>query len=425
MDKYLLDILKDVNTIIVPGLGALTITNKDTGEIMFMPFLKHDDGQLATYIAEKEGWDINDAKNHIAKYVRDIIVRLDQGDTYDMFRFGTFRKDGDDIEFTQWSAENGSPASAMTPRETEPVSMPETVSGEPTVETPAPERMAEEVMEPETPAEEPTPVAEVVPEPVEEPTAPKAENTVEKTVHAPEPEEERSTPVIPISQVPAEPAPVEKQANPAPVKEMNILQKEELASSEKKLKELKKAKEQKPPRKKKGLGFWMLIALLVLLAGGGTMFGIYYDEVKQHIPFLADEKADEKDDATESDAGQENVNDGEENTEEEQAADETGTEDEPETEQVQEEPEPEPTTEPVINSSGDKPFHLIAGAFSSEANANRLADKLRAEGYQPRVGVVGGMHMVSVKSYATRAEAQAGISEVSAAAPKAWVMEWR
>jgi hypothetical protein len=62
MDKYLLEILKDVNTIIIPGLGALTITNSDTGEIMFMGFLKHDDGQLSKYIAEKEGWDENEAK---------------------------------------------------------------------------------------------------------------------------------------------------------------------------------------------------------------------------------------------------------------------------------------------------------------------------------------------------------------------------
>ena len=54
MDKYLLEILKEVNTIIIPGLGALTITNKDTGEIMFMDYLKHDDGQLAEYIAQKE-----------------------------------------------------------------------------------------------------------------------------------------------------------------------------------------------------------------------------------------------------------------------------------------------------------------------------------------------------------------------------------
>jgi hypothetical protein len=62
MDKYLLLLLKEVNTIIIPDLGALTITNHSTGEIMFMPFLKYDDGKLATYISEKEGFEFKICK---------------------------------------------------------------------------------------------------------------------------------------------------------------------------------------------------------------------------------------------------------------------------------------------------------------------------------------------------------------------------
>lgn len=92
MNKYLLAILKEINTIIIPGLGALTITNADTGEIMFMPYLKHDDGKLAAHIAEKEGWEENDAKNVISKYVREILSELDQGKSFDMFQFGSFFK---------------------------------------------------------------------------------------------------------------------------------------------------------------------------------------------------------------------------------------------------------------------------------------------------------------------------------------------
>ena len=67
MDKYLLLLLKEVSTIIIPDLGALTITNQVTGEIMFMPYLKYDDGKLALYISEKEGFELNDAKNLISK----------------------------------------------------------------------------------------------------------------------------------------------------------------------------------------------------------------------------------------------------------------------------------------------------------------------------------------------------------------------
>jgi nucleoid DNA-binding protein len=103
MNKYLLEILKESNTIIIPGLGALTITDKEKGEIMFMSYLKHDDGKLSGYIADKDGIDEADAKNLVAKYVREIQTSLDKGDSFDMFEFGTFTKNaGGDIEFTSW-----------------------------------------------------------------------------------------------------------------------------------------------------------------------------------------------------------------------------------------------------------------------------------------------------------------------------------
>jgi hypothetical protein len=104
MDKYLIQLLKEVNTIIIPGIGAFTVVNKTTGEVMFLPFMKFDDEKLATHIAEKEGWGLNDAKNLVAKYVRDINAKLTVGDTYDIYQFGSFsKKTGEDIEFTAWN----------------------------------------------------------------------------------------------------------------------------------------------------------------------------------------------------------------------------------------------------------------------------------------------------------------------------------
>ena len=68
---------------------------------MFMPYLKHDDGKLSGYIAQKDGIDEADAKNLVAKYVREIQSSLDKGDSFDMFEFGKFSKnEGGDIEFT-------------------------------------------------------------------------------------------------------------------------------------------------------------------------------------------------------------------------------------------------------------------------------------------------------------------------------------
>ena len=62
MEKHLLTILKEANTIIIPRLGALTITNDATGEIMFMPYLKYDDGKLAEFISKAENISTDEAK---------------------------------------------------------------------------------------------------------------------------------------------------------------------------------------------------------------------------------------------------------------------------------------------------------------------------------------------------------------------------
>lgn len=102
MNNYLLLLLKELKTIIIPGLGALTITNEATNELLFMPFLKHDDGTLSKYIADKEGMSENDAKNLIAKFVREVLAELDKGEPYDMYQFGSFTKVNNEVVFKQW-----------------------------------------------------------------------------------------------------------------------------------------------------------------------------------------------------------------------------------------------------------------------------------------------------------------------------------
>ena len=103
MQNYLQQILTESNTIIIPGLGALTITSTKTGDIYFMPFLKHDDGTLAKYIARIEGIELVDAKNTISNFVANIQSSLENGGNYEMEGFGRFliTKDGE-IDFQRW-----------------------------------------------------------------------------------------------------------------------------------------------------------------------------------------------------------------------------------------------------------------------------------------------------------------------------------
>ena len=100
MDKYLIEFLKLNSTLILPGLGALTLTDEASGELMFMPYLKHDDGRLAKFISTSEGIDEQRAQVMVAQYVRDIENRLNSEGFYTIYQFGSFSKQADgDIAF--------------------------------------------------------------------------------------------------------------------------------------------------------------------------------------------------------------------------------------------------------------------------------------------------------------------------------------
>lgn len=434
MDKYLLEILKEVNTIIIPGLGALTITNKDTGEIMFMDYLKHDDGQLAEYIAQKEGIEVNEAKNMIAKYVREISSTLDKGESYDMFKFGTFIKNGDDIEFTNWGKGDTS-----TPKE-EPKKPVKKVEDKPAKKEAAPKKATAKKKTTAKKKEEPKekPVAKKA---TPKKTAAKKEadpvKEVSKKAEAAKPAEKKPEVKEVKKEIPAEKAATPKvPISKAEEKEMNIAEKEELDANVKKLDALKAKKEEKP-KKKRGVGFYVLIIIAVLLIGGGTTTFIFYDDVKGYIPFLADNDTDQ----TKEEAIDEAIEDQEANEEEleavtEEMESETMEEEvispsEEESSVVEEEIISEPEEEivekvapPMISEpvqSGFLPYHVVLGSFAEETNAQRFAAKLQAEGYSNAKIMYGsGLHMVSAKAFATREEAEQSKASIGSG----WILEW-
>ena len=103
MHNFLQDILKESNTIIIPGLGALTITSAKTGDIYFMPFLKHDDGHLAKYVATHEGIELLEAKEILSNFVNAIKLAISEDDYFEMEGFGRFFKNKEgEIDFQRW-----------------------------------------------------------------------------------------------------------------------------------------------------------------------------------------------------------------------------------------------------------------------------------------------------------------------------------
>lgn len=414
MDKYLQQILHEINTIIIPGLGALTVTKKETGEVMFMPFLKHDDGNLSKIIAEKEGVTENDAKNLIAKYVREITAKLDKGETYDMFQFGRFIKIDGEPTFENWNQYQ------HTATELNPIELIE----EPTIET---------VLESKT--EEKT--IEAVKEKVEETketstpemTTPKAEEPASK--------EESSDDLI---------NKILTKASAIKPDENIYISKEELGKIEKiqeqKTVEPKKAEAKKPEnkvntktakeaknpnlikvKKKRSIGFWLLIILLPLLIAGAVTGFIFKDQVlalfgqKKEVVATVDDK---KPSEAEQEAMEEQV---ELASEEKETPEETTP-----TTETTATPAPveTPTKETTPTSStydANKPFHIIVGGFGVEDNANRFAKKFQDEGKNAIVlGKFDDKFLVSYESFATKEEANAALKNMPI---QGWVFKYQ
>lgn len=397
MDKYLLELLQEVNTIIIPGFGALTITNADTGEIMFMPYLKHDDGKFSGYIASKKGIDENEAKNQVAKYVREISSKIDQGDSYDIFQFGSFFKNAEgDIDFKKWDGQTATTSVDLKEEKVEKEKTEETVIPEVelTKEEAKPEKKEEEKKVPAVPVEE-------------------KKDEVKATAEVPK----------------------EKEKTEKVEQEKKAVAKPEKKSVEAKPKKVREKKTDSEGKKKRSPAFWMLMVVIVIICAGGTYVAIDYENVKQHIPFLADkEKKDKKEkrpidemkkimgvDSEESESEAETENS---DNEEVSTSDDAETETEVMTEENVTTPEPElktPKESKVVNAPSNGSYHVIAGAFSSSENAERLAANLKAQGYPVIIGSSNGLNLVSIKSFSTKQEAENSLAELKGVAPKAWV----
>ena len=368
MDKFLIELLQLSNSVILPDFGAIVIANENTGDVMFDENLKFNDGKLIALIVANSTMDEQDATNMVAKYVRDIQIQLDKGDSYDIFGLGSFTKDQDGTIVFNGSiktAEKSAPKEFMGPS--------------------------------------PTPVA---PSEEKKETAPlsKLEEPKEET-----PDNER--PELDLSSVTAS-----TQESLAPAKKTS-------------------APSVKPPIqkeiKKRGVLFWVLIFLLLVLSGGGIFVGIKYEEVKNYLGWNDFEV--NKD--TETSRKLENSSvDFEKIQTEDLIETEVFTEDtistELEDEEVfEEEEETIIEEEPIEETIAEQPtngnsYHLIGGSFSSAENAEKFAKELQSNGFPARVlGQFNGLYMVSVKSFSSRGDAFAELKSIQEQAPGAWLFK--
>lgn len=404
MNEYLIELFKEENTVIIPGLGALTVVNRATNELMFMSYLKHNDGTLVKYIAQKEGIETESAKEKIDKYVQEVNTVIENGGTFTVSKVGAFSKDSSgEIQFSAIQEESKAEKVVTVPVITEV------------------EQKTEEVQE--------LPKDEVLP--IIEQSVGIAEETANETItNIPEITQE-TVEEIKVSE--EEIIPVVKE-NPlvAEASESLVASEEEQWNDDLDLPPLnyqperpkkailEKTKKDKKPRRNGTL--WLVLLALVIF-GGASYVGFNYNDLKEKIPFLASGKKDVQEEIVpESEEQSELIEEAEvyeepieEVFEEEIVAEEPITK--PEVKKTEEKLKPAP----VVTSSGlrvDKslPVQAIVGSFGEEANANRLVEKLRTQGFPAEIiGVYGGLHTVSAASFNSMDDYKANRSQLEGA----------
>jgi hypothetical protein len=429
---YFDEIFKSSKTVIVPGLGSFT-KNESDGKISFNPYLKFNDGFLAGFIAKKQGTTIDDAGKSIADSVDKINAALSEKGEALVLGLGVMKKgaDGKITFVTDQSAESKTVAEPK--KEIPPVAK---IPEKPIVEPPKVETKKEE------PKKEIPPVAKEPEKPVAE--SPKAETI--KSIEELRAEKLKKEEIK--SDIKVE-APIltsvdagtkdkkqlkeEAQRQKEEAKELARKNKEEEKKKKEEARQASKAAQpikEKKERKKRRVPIWFIL-FIVLAAGGGTFAAIKWDMVKG---WLGIDKSTDK-------SVHKNIAENREKIKEKTqpaigdstVADDTATIEEPvvedtKTEPVKEEPVKEvlvketPIKEtPVVNTPTGT-FHVICGNFQSQELANKMVDKLNAEGNQAmNLGNRGGFFMVSAGSFSTMEEANAKRQALSATHPKAYI----
>ena len=485
MNKYLIEILKIQDSIILPGLGALMVASQKTGKIVFNQHLKFNDGSLANFIAEKESIDIQDAQNQVAKFVREIEAVLGKGESYDMFEFGRFYKNKDGaVDFELAGAAkpvtNEKPAETPkketlkkaepkkpAPKKVKPVA--DVIKPEPEIKKETPKKKEADKVSPKETAK--TKKKEEKAEDLEKKETKQAKN---KFVPSDELEEmkaqEATKPAekkVPIQEekTPEKQEEVKSTSSPKQQKNKFVPTEERETKTEDKvkaaativasadapkitgatetvsttketIKETTKEKVIVKEEKKKKRGFIWII-LIILLLGLGAAGYFFKDKImawfdhEEDVEHVDEDHNDTNGDGSEDNLPQEAIALDSTAFESEEMIDTTVTSEEAETEEITVEEEEEAIVEePVVNNvsnqgSNSGSYHLIGNSFGEKSNAERYVSEMSGKGYPAKIlGRFDGLYLVSLKSYDSRDQAQSGRSSVTADASSAWILKY-
>lgn len=387
MDKYIIELLKTSNRIIIPELGAFIAKKDEPGTILFNEFLKFNDGVFVGFVAEQENIEKEEALEKTEKFVKEIFLELEKGESHVIENLGEFQKDEKGkIQFTPITSAKEQEVEekkgkeekkkAEEAKEAEEKKMKEAKKKEEEEKKKAEEKEKESVKVTAGKAEEPKELIELE-EKEKEPVA-EEEEIKEEAEELPEKEEE-------IEEVTEEPPGKVEEEKPSFIYE----------------------------EKKKSKGYLWLLLLLIPIALFLIWFFFLRDgKPTEPVPPYPDEMERTEEAATLQPA----VVD-EDSTEMEQPVQTEQSEIMPEEPAVEEE-----VLQPAI--SGEKKFYVVAGCFEIEQNADNYVTLLRNKGYDSKkFGMIGRLHAVSFHVYSSRNEAIRKLHEIrETVEPNAWLL---
>lgn len=451
MNKYLIELLKIQNTVILPGLGALMIANSKSGKVVFNPLLKFNDGALAKFISEKDGVDVQNAQNQVAKFVREVEAELAKGNSFDIFQFGKFQKKSDGtIDFIhEGTIEVAKSEEKKTSGVKQETKVESTVTKKADQEVVKPkDDLAEKLKSAEGTEKKDAKKEDTVSKKAKNVFIPDEKKTVESTEQKQKPSE--ISPKIPVAEGSKKDPQAQEKNSFKPKEETQSASndsvkqgtdkkgaenKEDTPKKETVKEKFKKDKpqkvkhqnpEDKKPKKKKKLLPWIL--LIVIVGGGGFAGWWFRNEIDGFLHLgIGDKTKDSTHVPVDSTKQNLAVNDSL-SAEMDTNENDTTNVDAEVVEEVVEEVKVE-ETKPVKNnttsssnySSGGN-YHIIGNAFSSEKNAENYVAKMKEKGYNAQnVGKYNGLYLISLKSFSSKEEAKNNLSSVKADADGAYV----
>jgi nucleoid DNA-binding protein/cell division septation protein DedD len=358
MENYILSLIKENNRVIVPNFGAFIVAKENGFSVLFNNFLSFNDGLLVDYITDKESISREEAEGKIEEYVQKLKQELDNSGSYTINGLGTFKKDTTGIlrfeQSDELSEETSAPESTSEVKSSDDLLDIDNNSG-------TEKDDSQESVESSYAASslnDTTPIAEF-----EDETEPAKEeeqsSTVGKKIFEPESELNDSE---------------EKEQDP-------------IAIANKYLEE---------DNSKRNRSIVIFLSLFILLPLIG--FSIYFFLIKGNSPAKTQKQITEvqKPEKVELEPAAGVIEAGPDTAQQE-------------AEEAIVEPEPVTTPEPMVN----KPHQLIVGSFSSEINADKMIQKLKAKGYEQSFWFMhNDRYLVSLESFAKVYEAQARQEEI-------------